>query len=84
MSNAKHHIPATICPVITFMVQFLPSSFAPFRLLSQNRPIRRRRWTVDRFSRFILAGYHGGSVSSYDEAEALIVQHDFMHLSLTI
>ncbi len=37
--------------------------------------------TVDRFSRFIPDGYNIGLVSTYDEAETLIVQHDFMHLS---
>ncbi len=28
-----------------------------------------------------MAGYNSGSVRSYDEADTLIVQHDFMHLS---
>jgi len=61
--------------------QLLPSPSAPFRLLSQDRPIRRYRWIVDRLSRFILAGYHSSSVQSYDEAETIVLQHDFMHLS---
>lgn len=28
-----------------------------------------------------MAGYYGVSVCSYDEAETIVVQHDFMHLS---